>query len=155
MRLILMPIVAGLIATAGMTAFLHAVNQSGWTNSDMVRAIGSMFTKSHKNAFGVGLIVHFFTGVIVAAIYLHILSLLATSNFALEIFLGGCIGFAQGFVVSWAIVRFAYRHPVETFQSADFKVAVAHFAGHVIYGLLLGAMFGLLRISGFDVSPGI
>ena len=149
MRLILMPIICGFIATTGMTAFLYAVNQTGWTNSDMVRAIGSMLTKSHKNSLGVGLIVHFLNGIIIAAVYLHILSLLALSNFALETFLGGCIGFAQGFVVSWAIVRFAYRHPVEVFQKADYKVAVVHHAAHVIYGLLIGAVFGLLRISGY------
>jgi hypothetical protein len=155
LRLILMPVVSGLIATGGMTAFLYAVNRTGWTNSDMVRAVGSLFTKSYHNALGVGLVVHFLNGVIFAAVYLHILSLLALSNFAFEIFVGGCLGFAQGFVVSWAIVRFAYRHPVETFQKADFKVALAHHAGHVIYGLLLGAMFGLLRMGGLDVSPGM
>lgn len=155
LRLVIMPVISGFIATAGMTAFLYAVNRTAWTNADMVRAVGSLFTRSYENALGIGLVVHFVNGMIIAALYLHILSLLAQSNFAFEVFIGGCIGFAQGFVVSWAIVRFAYRHPVPAFQKADFKVAVAHHAGHVVYGLLIGAMFGILRLAGFDVSPGI
>ncbi len=38
-RLILMPIIAGLIATTGITAVLWAINKTGWTNSDKVRAL--------------------------------------------------------------------------------------------------------------------
>ena len=38
LRLVLMPIVSGFVATAGITAVLWAINRSGWTNPDMVRA---------------------------------------------------------------------------------------------------------------------
>ena len=59
LRLILMPIVAGFIATVGITGVLWAINKSGWTNADMIRAIGSFFTKSYENALRIGLIIHF------------------------------------------------------------------------------------------------
>ena len=68
--------------------------------------------------------------------------------------MGGVLGFGQGFLMSWGIVRFADMHPVEQFQQADYQVAIAHIIGHVIYGLIIGTMFGLMRISGFDMSPG-
>lgn len=155
LRLILMPVVGGFIATAGMTLFLWAVNKSGKTNADMVRAVGSLFTKSYHNALSIGLVVHFINGIIIAAIYFHILSLLSSSNLAFDILVGGIMGFAQGFVVGLAIIRFAYRHPVEAFQSADYQVATAHIVAHVIYGLLIGTIFGFMRLGGFDVSPGI
>lgn len=154
-RLIVMPIVAGLIATGGMTAFLWAIDRTGWTNADMVRAVGSLITKSYHNALGVGLIIHFVNGMIIAAAYLHVLSILNASTLGFAIFIGGFLGFGQGFIVGYGIIRLAHRHPVEPFQQADYKVAIAHIIGHVVYGLLVGAIFGVMRSMGFDVSPGI
>lgn len=149
-----MPIVAGFIATLGITSVLWGITKSGWTNADMIRAVGSFFTKSYENAFRVGLLIHFFNGIVFAALYLHVLSILSLTNIGAEIMMGGVIGFGQGFLVSWGIVRFADKHPVEQFQEADFQVALAHLIGHVVYGLLIGTLFGLMRMSGFDVSPG-
>lgn len=143
--MILMAIVAGLIATAGMTTFLWAVNRSGWAHADMVRAVGSLITKSYHNALGVGLIVHFISGMIIAAVYIYILGLLSLTSFATEVMMGGTMGFAQGFIVGLSIIRQSYRHPVEEFQKADYEVAIAHIIGHVIYGLLIGALYGVLR----------
>lgn len=154
-RLIVMPIVAGFLATGGMTAFLWSVDRYGHVNADMVRAVGSLFTRSYHNALRVGLVVHFVNGIIIAALYLHILSLLSLTNFAFEVFVGGIMGFVQGFVVGYGIIRFAHRHPVEQFQQADYAVAAVHVFGHVVYGLLIGAVYGMMRIGGFDVSPGI
>src|SRR5262245_22694239 len=154
-RLILMPIFAGFIATAGITLVLWAIDKTGWSNAGMVRAIGSFFTKSYERSLGVGLVIHFVNGMIIAAVYLHTLSVLRLSNLVSEIFIGGLIGFCQGLIVSWAIVRFADVHPVKEFQSADFQVAIAHTIGHVVYGMLIGAAFGTMRLLGFDVTPGI
>ncbi len=154
LRLVLMPIVAGVIATGGMTAFLWSINRTGWTNADMVRAVGSLFTKSYDKALGVGLAIHFVNGILFAGVYLHLLSTLHLTNLGFEIFGGGVIGLFQGFVVGWGIIRFSHRHPVEQFKESDYKVALAHLVGHVIYGLLIGAIFGMMRLSGFDVSPG-
>ena len=114
-RLILMPICAGFIATAGITLVLWAINKTGWTNADMIRAIGSFFTKSYERSLGIGLVIHFGQGL---------------------------------------IVRFADVHPVKEFQRADYQVAIAHTIGHVVYGMLMGAAFGTMRLLGFDVTPG-
>ena len=155
LRLILMPIIAGLIATTGITAVLWAINKTGWTNADMVRAIGGFFTKSHENALGIGLAIHFVNGIIIAAVYLHALSIMKLSNLGFEVFFGGLFGFGQGLIVGWCIVRFADVHPVEQFQQAGLQVAVAHTFAHVVYGMLIGAAFGTMRLLGMDVSPGI
>lgn len=155
LRLILIPIVAGFIATGGITLVLWAINKSGWTNADMIRAIGSLFTKSLNNALRIGLVVHFTAGIIISAVYLHILSILNPENLVSLIFIGGIIGFVHGFVFSFGMVILAEHHPVEQFQEADFEVAVAHILGHVVYGLLMGLIFGILRAIGVDVSPGI
>ena len=154
-RLILMPIFAGLIATTGITAVLWAINRTGWANADMVRAVGSFFSKSYENALGIGLAIHFVNGIIIAAVYLHALSIMKLSNLGFEIFFGGLFGFGQGLIVGWCIVRFADVHPVEQFQQASLQVAVAHTFAHVVYGMLIGAAFGTMRLLGMDVSPGI
>ena len=154
-RLILMPIFAGLIATTGITAVLWAINKTGWANADMVRAVGSFFSKSYENALGIGLAIHFVNGIIIAAVYLHALSIMKLSNLGFEIFFGGLFGFGQGLIVGWCIVRFADVHPVEQFQEASLQVAVAHTVAHVVYGMLIGAAFGTMRLLGMDVRPGI
>ncbi len=94
------------------------------------------------------MIVHFVSGMIIAAVYLHILDLLALTSIATEIMMGGVMGFAQGFVVGLCIVRLSYRHPVEKFQRADYQVAIAHIAAHVVYGLIVGGLYRVLREAG-------
>ena len=153
-RLILMPIFAGFIATVGITLVLWAISKTGWTNADMVRAIGSFFTKSYERSLAVGLVIHFVNGMIIAAVYLHVLSILRLSNLSAEVAFGGLIGFGHGLIISWLIVRFADMHPVAQFRSADYQVAIAHTIGHVAYGMLMGAAFGTMRLLGFDVTPG-
>ncbi len=154
LRLILMPIVAGFIATIGITSVLWAIDKSGWTKADMVRAIGSFFTKSLDNALRIGLLIHFVGGIVFAAVYLHILSILGPQDMVSEILMGGVLGLGQGFIVSYGIIKFADIHPVAAFQEADYQVALAHIVGHVVYGMLIGLLFGVFRIMGYDVSPG-
>lgn len=155
LRLILIPIFAGFIGTLGITTVLWLINKTGWTNADMVRAIGSLFTKSLQNALRIGLAVHFSAGIIISAVYLHILSILSPEKLVTLIFVGGVIGFVHGFIFSFGLVIFAEHHPVEQFQEADFEVAIAHILGHIVYGMLIGLIFGALRMIGVDVSPGI
>ena len=155
MRLILMPIFAGFIATGGITFVLWAINKSSWTNADMVRAVGSFFTRSYHNALQVGLFIHFIAGMVIAGVYLHVLSILNPAGILSLIFIGGFIGFGHGFVVSYGIVKFAHLHPLEEFRKADYQVAIAHIIGHVVYGLMMGLIFGIFRAMGFDVTPGI
>jgi len=41
------------------------------------------------------------------------------------------------------VVIVAEHHPIEQFHGAGFEVAIAHFVGHVIYGILVGLVVGL------------
>ncbi len=103
LRLILMPIVAGFIATIGITSVLWAIDKSGWTKADMVRAIGSFFTKSLDNALRIGLLIHFVGGIVFAAVYLHILSILGPQDMVSEILMGGVLGLGQGLLSAMAL----------------------------------------------------
>lgn len=153
LQYIYIPIIAGFIGTSGITAFLWAIDKSGLATADMVRAVGSLFTKTYENALRVGLVVHFTAGIIISAIYLHFLSILNLPGFLSLVFIGGIIGFVHGFVFSFVMVIMSEHHPVEKFRQMDFQVALAHVFGHVIYGGLIGATFATLKFIGINLTP--
>jgi hypothetical protein len=69
------------------------------------------------------------------------------SSLAGAIALGGMIGFAHSVAFGFTqVVAVAKHHPLEQFRSAGLEVAVAHMFGHVIYGVLIGAVVGLTGI---------
>lgn len=138
-------VLSGIIATAGMTFLLNSITKAGIANADMVRAIGSMFTKSLSNAFQLGLIIHFISGIIFALIYTWVIISFHVHSFLALLGSGALIGFIHGAVVSFLLVAaVAENHPLKEFQEAGFSVAVAHWAGHILFGLFVGAVIGLV-----------
>lgn len=153
LKYIYVPIIAGFIGTTGITVFLWTIDKSGWATADMVRAVGSLFTKKYENARQTGLVVHFTAGIIISAIYLHFLSMLSLPGFISLVFIGGVIGFVHGFVFSFVMVIMSEHHPVEKFRQMDFQVVLAHVFGHIIYGGLIGATFAALKFMGLNLTP--
>jgi uncharacterized membrane protein YagU involved in acid resistance len=152
LKFFLIPIIAGSIATAGITAFMWLVNKSGLANADMVRAVGSLFTRSREDALKIGLIIHFLAGIIISTFYLLVLTMLPLTTPLETVAVGGIIGFIHGFAFSFFLVILAENHPLPEYQQADFQVAVAHILGHVVYGLLIGATLVVLANSGLVFS---
>lgn len=134
---------AGIIATAGMTALLWLFDKTGKINANMVRAIGSAVTRSAETSLWPGLIIQFVSGILFAFIYMTALNMLQLQGILSLVIAGGVIGFAHGFAFSFVMVILAEHHPVEKFQNAGFQVAIVHFLAHIIYGLLVGLVFGL------------
>lgn len=144
---ILKSVVSGLIATTGMTVLLNAITKSGIANADMVRAVGSLFTKSLSNAVKVGLIIHFSVGLVFGVLYTFAIQAFEVEGFLSNVGSGVLIGFIHGAVVSFMLVAaVAEHHPLKEFQKAGFSVAVAHWVAHLFYGLLLGFVLGLMDI---------
>ncbi|HKQ31670.1 MAG TPA: hypothetical protein VJV40_00595 [Thermodesulfobacteriota bacterium] len=144
-------VLAGLIATAGMSLVLWGISQTGIANAAMIRAIGSMFTRSYEGSFGPGLVVHFIAGIVIAFIYVALISLLAPDTLAGTIAYGGMIGLAHGVAFGFLlVVAVAEHHPLEQFRRAGLEVATAHLIGHVIYGVLVGTVVGLTGIKFFS-----
>lgn len=144
---ILETIVAGIVGTALMTALMTLVNHSGWARADMIRALGSLATRSYENSVLPGLVMHFAAGAILAFPYVFILSGLSLPAAAGSIAIGGLMGFVHGFVMSFILVAMvAEQHPVEQFQDAGFEVAAAHVIGHVTYGIGVAATTVLFAI---------
>jgi hypothetical protein len=138
---------SGIIATTGMTLLLTAVTKSGIANADMVRAVGSLFTKSLDNAVKRGLIIHFSVGLFFGFLYTFAIHAFEVEGFLSTVGSGVLIGFIHGAVVSFMLVAaVAEHHPLKEFQKAGFSVAVAHWAAHLFYGLLVGIVLGLMNI---------
>ena len=143
---IIRSLVSGIIATIGMTLSLNAITKSGVANADMIRAVGSLFTKSLDNAEKVGLIIHFSVGIIFGFLYTFAIQLFLVHGFINNVGAGALIGFIHGAVVSFLLVAaVAEHHPMKEFQDAGFAVAAAHWIAHLFYGLLIGIVLGLMK----------
>ncbi len=150
---ILQTILAGVIATAVMTASLYAIHWKGFAEADMLRALGSIFTRSESNALPYGMALHFVSGIVFAFLYVIVWSTLPLSEPIHYVLLGLVTGFAHGLVVSFMLVILvAEHHPLPRFQNAGIGVALAHLAAHVVYGLLVGVVAGSFLVR-LEVLP--
>ena len=141
-----MSVVSGLIATTGMTLLLNAITKSGIANADMVRAVGSLFTRSLDNAAKTGIVIHYSVGLIFGFIYTFAIQAFNVQSLLSNVGSGVLIGFIHGAVVAFLLVAaVAEHHPLKEFRQAGFSVAVAHWAAHLFYGLLVGIVLGLMK----------
>jgi Family of unknown function (DUF6789) len=150
---ILQTILAGVIATAVMSAALYAIHWKGFAEADMIRALGSILTRNEANAVPLGIAIHLVSGILFAFLYVIVWSTLPVAEFRHYLLLGLVTGFAHGLVVSFAlVVLVAEHHPMERFRQAGIGVAVAHLVAHVVYGLLVGIVAGSYLVH-LDVLP--
>jgi len=146
--IVLLTILAGILGTAGMTFVMWLIHRFGLANADMIRAIGSLYTRSYENSLLPGVIIHFGIGSILAFIYTAFLSIFYLRSVIALTGLGGMLGLLHGLAVSFALVALvAEHHPLEYFQKVGSEVVVAHMVGHIIYGLIVGAVIGITGIS--------
>lgn len=139
-------LVTGLIATFSMTGVLALLHGPSMTTSDMIRALGSVFTRNISKTFQVGLFAHLLIGTLSAFIYVSIWSIFNFSGLRDYALVGSIVGFAHGLFVSFLlIVKVAEYNPVGRFRRVGFGVALAFLGAHVIYGLTVG-----LGVGAFD-----
>lgn len=140
-------VIAGLIATGLMCVFLEIVTKSRIANADMIRAIGSLFTKNLENSLKPGLFVQFSFGIFFSFIYFAVMGFFVPDSLLYGMTVGFVMGFFHGMVVSMAlVVSVAEHHPLEQFKDAGFEIAAAHVGGHIIYGLTIGVIYGLTGV---------
>ncbi len=143
METIILIIVAGILGTAGMSITMWAITQTRLANADMIRAVGSIITRSYENAFFPGLLAHFTVGILIAFVYAAFLNLFTLSSPASYAGMGALLGTMHGLAVTFALViMVAEHHPLEQFRTAGAEVAIAHMVGHIVYGLIVGLVIG-------------
>jgi hypothetical protein len=146
-NLVVSSLIAGVFGTLGMSVFLYVISKSVYKNTDMVKALGSLVTKSLNNAFQVGISLHIISGIVFAFIYAIILAIFNVHG--LSACLGGSliIGFIHGGVVSFLLIpAVAESHPLHRFRIEGFSVAIAYWAAHIVYGLIVGIIIGAVGL---------
>jgi len=137
-------IVAGILGGLAMELAMWLISRAGLARGDMVLALGSLLTKSRDNAYRVGLIVHATAAIGFGLVYTLLMITLGYTHMPLTLMLGLGVGTLHGILVSLMLVWVvADRHPLEEFKEADLLVGLSHFAGHVAYGAMVGAVVGL------------
>lgn len=136
-------LLGGFLGTSAMSGVLYLVTHSGYANCDMVRATGSLITKSLDNSFQVGIIIHFISGIIFSILYALVLDFLSVDTFQSAVGYGAALGVFHGAVVNFGLVILvAEHHPLEQFQQFGFSVAIVHWGAHIVYGTVVGIAVG-------------
>jgi hypothetical protein len=130
-----------------MSTVMTFIHRSGWANADMIRALGSLATRSYDNALFPGLLIHFAAGVVFAFPYVLFLRTLGEMPGAAVVGGAAAMGLFHGVAMAFVLLALvADNHPVERFRKVGPEVAAAHVVGHVAYGLGVGLMcVALLR----------
>ena len=139
-------IICGIAGTSAMSFVMWFITKEEIANADMLRAIGSIFTDD-KSAFSTGLSIHYIFGIVLAFVYLLIISLFQPQSLWAYTGLGAMIGLFHGVAFAFLlVVVVAEHHPKESFREAGLEVALAHLGGHVVYGLAVGFVAGVLAV---------
>ncbi len=139
--------VSGLIATLAMTLFMGLIHGLGLANADMVRAIGSLYTRSYENSFWPGVFIKFTGGAIFSIFYAILAGIAPIQTPAAIILMMTVFGLFHGLAVSiMMVVSVAEYHPLEQFRKAGLSVMVSHLAGHIVYGFFLGLFFAISNV---------
>lgn len=147
MELLISLTIIGLVATSAMNTFMWILAGLTKTRVDMVNAVGSLYTHSQDNSFWPGLIMQNTAGVVMTYVYgifLELGNFNATYTYG---FLGLLMGLIHGVAVAIIMAKLlGEHHPVATFQKVTGKVALAHIVGHLIFGLVIGTMYGMYLV---------
>ena len=135
-------IISGLISTILMSLILEGITRSKLANADMIRALGSIYTRKYSNSLTPGIILMLFSGVLFSLIYYVIIGFFVPQPGIATVLAGLAMGLFHGMVVSLGlVVLVAEYHPLEKFRKAGFTVAASHVVGHVFYGFTIGTLF--------------
>lgn len=144
---LLTAIAAGVLGGLVMEWAMWLISRLGLARGDMILALGSMVTKQRAGAYRVGLVIHAVAAIGFAMGYTLLMVGLGLSELPASLMVGLGTGFFHGLVVSLMLVWVvAERHPLEEFKEADLLVGLAHVAGHVAYGAVVGVVVGLSPI---------
>lgn len=134
---------AGLAGAAAMSLVMRLIARAG-EGGDMVEALGSLLTRSLDNARMVGRLLHVLSAIGFGLVYALLMIALGLTVWPHALFTGLGFGAFHGVVVSLGLVWVvADNHPVERYRRSSPTVFLAHFAGHLAYGAVVGLVVAL------------
>jgi hypothetical protein len=140
-------ILAGLIGAMMMWAAMRLIERAGPPTGGMVVAVGSLLTKSRENALWTGIGVYFSAAVVFGLIYTLLMMRLQLTAWPHAFFAGAGFGFFHGLVVSLGLTWIVSdNHPLQEFREVTPLVFVSHFAGHVVFGAVVGLVVAIAPV---------
>ena len=136
-------VIAGLIATAVMTAIMYAAPYVGLPKMDIMGMLGTMFMEPGTTALILGAIIHFMMGAIFAIIY----AFFWTNVLGDPTWLWGIIfGLVHGIIVVFTMPMIQGMHPrAEQLEMEMGGMAiVGMLMGHAIFGLVVALVYNAL-----------
>lgn len=146
MKVILVTILAGIVASSVRAVILESISKLRVTHVDMIKAIGSLYHGLYGHVLLRGFGVHYLFGLISAFIYLFLLSVFQPETIGASAAYGALIGFFHGCVVSFTLTVIVDEdHPLPQFRTYGYEVVIYYWVAQVIYGLVLGAIVGTVH----------
>jgi hypothetical protein len=119
-----------------MSAFLLFPRWFGIGKVDVIPAVGALVTGRIENAFGVGYIIHFVSGILFAYIYWAIILAMKLPvlwwTFAMA-------GFIHGIVVMLLVcIAIMEHHPIARYHERGPMTGLSQLLAHILYGIVVG-----------------
>jgi hypothetical protein len=131
------------VGTAAMTAFLLLPRWLGIGKIDVIPAVGALITGKAENAFSIGYIVHFASGIVFAYIYWGLLVLMKMPIVWWAFAMAGCIhGIIVMLLVSITVME---HHPVARYHERGPMTGLAQLIAHIVYGVVVGLIMHALQ----------
>lgn len=138
MNHLIVPLIAGLLGTAAMSALMLLPARLGIGRVDVIRAVGALITRDRGSAFGPGIVIHFCIGVAIAYFYFFVFEFMKIPLDTLTgLFAGAVHGALVMLVVAIAILE---HHPMKRYQRRGPMTGFAQVLGHAVYGAVVGAV---------------
>lgn len=140
-------VMAGLLGAGAMWAVMRLIEQAAPPTGGMVVAVGSLLTRRRDNALAAGVAVYLGAAVVFGVIYTLLMQGLGLTGWPQAFFTGAGFGLFHGLVVSLGLVWIvADNHPLDEFRQATPLVFVSHFAGHVVFGAVVGLVVAITSV---------
>ena len=131
------------MGTAAMSAFLLLPRWLGIGKIDVIPAVGALITGKAENAFSIGYIVHFASGIVFAYIYCGLLLLMKMPLEWWAFAMAGCI---HGIVVMLLVcITVMEHHPIARYHERGPMTGLAQLIAHIVYGLVVGLIVHALQ----------
>lgn len=148
-------LLAGLLGTLGMTTWMYIAHAFGVERHNPGFFLGTLLFGVTRKAFAAGLVIHFLVGVIAAAIYAAIMSLLGIPGGVLWGMLFGIVHWfvlmlGYSLVASWhpAVQRGEIQNPGFFGLNEGWTEPAMSFLDHLLFGAIVGGSLGYYRGQG-------
>lgn len=145
-------LLAGLLGTLAMTSWMYVAHAFGVERHNPGFFLGTLLFGVTRAAFAVGLVFHFLIGVIAAAIYAAVMSLLGLEGGVMWGMLFGIVHWlvvmiGYGFVASWhpAVKRGEVQNPGLFGLNEGWTEPAMAFIDHLMFGAIVGGTLAYYR----------